>query len=94
MSNEEIKELKEKIIVLQNFHKVKDKKLKLFEEERERHNKLIAKQKERISRAIKYIENTYKGLENEDGSLPMTLHDQELLEILQGSDKEWVKCLQ
>ena len=44
MSNEEIKELKEKIIVLQNFHKVKDKKLKLFEEERERHNKLIAKQ--------------------------------------------------
>ena len=85
---QEIKELKEKIIVLQNFHKVKDKKLKLFEEERERHNKLIALQKERINRAIKYIENTYKGLENEDGSLPMTLHDQELLEILQGSDKE------
>lgn len=42
----------------------------------------------RINKAIEYLENTYKGLENEDGILPMTLHDQELLEILQGSDKE------
>ena len=53
MSNEEIKELKEKIIVLQNFHKVKDKKLKNYEEERIRHNKLIDKQKQEINRLEK-----------------------------------------
>ena len=88
MSNEEIKELKEKIIVLQNFHKVKDKKLKLFEEERERHNKLIALQKERMNRAIKYIKENTDEIDK-DMRIPQISFDYvELLSILEGSDKE------
>ena len=81
------KELKEKIVRLQNFHIIKDKKLKLFEEERERHNKLIAKQKERINRAIKYIEKEsyfyYKDNEEVIDRTPV----EHLLDILRG-DKE------
>jgi len=40
----------------------------------------------RIEKAIEYIENTYSEVKNEDGSLPLTLHDQELLDILKGND--------
>lgn len=84
MSNEEIKELKEKIIVLQNFHKVKDKKLKLFEEERERHNKLIAKQKEKINRARSKLKSIFT-----IGEGNTILQDLvELDKILEGSDNE------
>ena len=82
---QEIKELKEKIIVLQNFHKVKDKKLKLFEEERERHNKLIAKQKERINRARSKLQSMFDN-GNEETILDDLL---ELDKILEGSDNEW-----
>lgn len=42
--------------------------------------------KESIIKEVReYIENTYQDYKNEDGSLPLTLHDQDLLEIL---DKE------
>ena len=57
---QEIEKLKEKIIILQNFHKVKDKKLKLFEEERRRHNILIDKQKKQIAKLKKEIERLKK----------------------------------
>ena len=42
--------------------------------------------KSRCEKAIKYIYDSYKGVENEDGSLPMYLHDTELLEILGGKE--------
>lgn len=35
-----------------------------------------------IKEVREYIEKTYEDYKNEDGSLPLTLHDQELLEIL------------
>lgn len=89
-------ELKEKIIVLQNFHRVKDKKIKNYEEERKRHNILIDKQKQeikilqkRIDKAIEYIENNKVSISikpNSKYSIPI----EHLLEILKGSDKEWV----
>ena len=57
---------------------------KLQEENKYLQSKLKAKE-EVIKEAREYIEHTYKDYKNEDGSLPLTLHDQELLEIL---DKE------
>lgn len=73
--------LKEKIVRLQNFHKIKDKKIKLMEDRIERQNKLIALQKERINRAIKYAKENVMY----DRSYITVNH---LIEILKGSDKE------
>lgn len=56
-----IEELKEKIILLRNFHKVKDKKIKLFKEQIERDNILINKQKQEIKRLNKEIEKLRYG---------------------------------
>ena len=103
MSNEEIKELKEKIIVLQNFHKVKDKKLKLFEEEREKHNKLIDKQKQEINRLEKNNEFLNKCNIELTSRISKSIHRIQILQMdnevsikdlgkivrdLKGSDKE------
>ena len=51
----------------------------------ERLNNKLQQKENIIKEAREYIEHTYKDYKNEDGSLPLTLHDQELLEIL---DKE------
>ena len=89
MNNEEIKELKEKVIVLQNFHKVKDKKLKLMEDRIERQNKLIAVHQDRVEIANNYIDQVimYK--------IPKELYNdiEKLQDIINGnnfsgSDKE------
>lgn len=89
MNNEEIKELKEKVIVLQNFHKVKDKKLKLMEDRIERQNKLIALHQDRVEIANNYIDQVimYK--------IPKELYNdiEKLQDIINGnnfsgSDKE------
>jgi predicted nucleic acid-binding Zn-ribbon protein len=79
--------LKEKIVRLQNFHKIKDKKIKLMEDRIERQNKLIAKQKERTNRAIKYIKEYWYHYDKGDKEC-MLYSTNELLNILEGSDKE------
>lgn len=83
MNNEEVKELKEKIIVLQNFHRVKDKKLKLFEEERERHNKLIAKQKEEINSLKKSFNQCVCQFEDLEFALRTVKKTQETIKVSQ-----------
>lgn len=54
-------------------------------------NEILQEEIERLNSIIKevreYIENTYQDYKNEDSSLPLTLHDQELLEILDKGDK-------
>jgi len=50
------RELEEKIIVLRNYQKVKDKKMKLMEDRIDRQNKIITLNKERIAVANNYID--------------------------------------
>ncbi len=81
--------LKEKIVRLQNFHKIKDKKIKLMEDRIERQNKLIALHQDRVEIANNYIDQVimYK--------IPKELYNdiEKLQDIINGnnfsgSDKE------
>lgn len=84
--NEKMDEV-EKILKDNNYFVNLEKKMKEYNDRMMAiHDNKATKYINRIDKAIKYIERTYSEEKNEDGSLPLTLHDQELLEILKGSD--------